>query len=105
MAKRSRSTTTSTTTAVPKELPRLKPSECVTHTRPWIQGGENSDLVKHHTSLWAYVVDRDKRNWVVMIDKIQYTNPITYKIKDLEGEKILGSFYQPKFLLAKQVVC
>ena len=38
-------------------------------------------------------------NWteeVFTIDKIQYTNPITYKLKDLRGEDIQGSFYQPE---------
>ena len=40
----------------------------------------------------------DKRytsNWteeVFTVDKIQYTNPITYKIKDLNNEEIQGSF-------------
>ena len=36
------------------------------------------------------------------IDKIKYTNPITYKLKDLRGEEIQGSFYEPELLKAKQ---
>ena len=46
-------------------------------------------------------------NWteeVFTVDKIQYTNPITYKIKDLMGEDIKGSFYEPELLKAKQDV-
>ena len=46
-------------------------------------------------------------NWteeVFTINKIQYTNPITYKIKDLRGEDIQGSFYEPELLKAKQDV-
>ena len=46
-------------------------------------------------------------NWteeVFTIDKIQYTNPITYKLKDLRGEDIQGSFYQPELLKAIQDV-
>lgn len=48
-------------------------------------------------------------NWteeVFLIDKIQYvyTNPITYKLKDLNNEEIKGSFYEPKLLKAKQDV-
>ena len=34
-------------------------------------------------------------NWteeVFSVDNIQYTNPITYKIKDLNNEEIKGSF-------------
>ena len=46
-------------------------------------------------------------NWteeVFTIDKIQYTNPITYKLKDLNNEEIQGSFYEPELLRAKQDV-
>ena len=38
------------------------------------------------------------------IDEIQHTNPITYKIKDLNDEEIQGSFYEPELLKAKQDV-
>jgi len=44
-------------------------------------------------------------NWteeIFTIDKIQYTNPITYKIKDLNNEEIKGSFYEPELLKAEQ---
>ena len=44
-------------------------------------------------------------NWseeIFIVDKIQYTNPITYKIKDLNNEEIKGSFYEPELLKAKQ---
>ena len=46
-------------------------------------------------------------NWtdeVFVIDNIQYTNPITYKIKGLRGEDIQGSFYEPEILKVKQDV-
>ena len=46
-------------------------------------------------------------NWseeIFTIDKIQYTNPLTYKLKDLRGEDIQGSFYEPELLKAKQEV-
>ena len=46
-------------------------------------------------------------NWseeLFIINKIQYTNPITYKIKDLNNEDIKGSFYEPELLKAKQDV-
>ena len=44
-------------------------------------------------------------NWteeVFIIDKIQYTNPITYKQKDLNDEEMQGSFYETELLKAKQ---
>ena len=46
-------------------------------------------------------------NWieeVFIIDKIQYTKPITYKLKDLNDEEIQGSFYEPELLKAEQDV-
>ena len=46
-------------------------------------------------------------NWteeIFIIDKIQYTNPITYKIKDLNNEEIRGSFYEAELLKTKQEV-
>ena len=45
-------------------------------------------------------------NWteeIFLIDKIQPTNPITYRLKDLNNEEIQGSFYEPELLPAKQV--
>ena len=41
---------------------------------------------------------------IFTVDEIQYTNPITYKIKDLNNEEIQGSFYEPELLKAKQEV-
>ena len=44
-------------------------------------------------------------NWteeIFLIDKIQSTNPITYRLKDLNNEEIQGSFYEPELLKAKQ---
>jgi len=45
-------------------------------------------------------------NWTEEIftaDKIQRTNPVTYKIKDLNNEEIKGSFYEPELLKAEDV--
>ena len=46
-------------------------------------------------------------NWTeepFLIGKIQYTNPITYRLKDLNNEEIKGSFYEAELLKAKQDV-
>ena len=46
-------------------------------------------------------------NWteeIFPVDKIQSTNPITYRLKDLNNEEIQGSFYEPELLKAKQDV-
>ena len=36
----------------------------------------------------------------VIIDSILKTNLRTYKIKELNGEKIIGTFYEKEFLLS-----
>ena len=44
-------------------------------------------------------------NWTeerFLIDRIQSTNPITYRLKDLNNEEIQGSFYEPELLKATQ---
>ena len=46
-------------------------------------------------------------NWteeVFIIDGIQFTNPITYKIKDLNGEQIKGTFYREELQKTDQEV-
>ena len=44
-------------------------------------------------------------NWteeIFTIDKINMTNPVTYQVRDLNNEKILGSFYTRELSPAKQ---
>ena len=41
---------------------------------------------------------------IFTITKIQNTNPITYKIADLQGEEIDGTFYEPQLQKTKQQV-
>ena len=39
-----------------------------------------------------------------MIDEIQWTNPITYKIRDLNGELIKGTFYREELQKTDQEI-
>ena len=42
-------------------------------------------------------------NWsreIFIIDSVLKTNPWTYKLKDLNVEKIIGSFYEKELLLS-----
>ena len=46
-------------------------------------------------------------NWteeIFLIDKIQSTDPITCRLKDLNNEEIQGSFHEPELIPAKQDV-
>ena len=47
------------------------------------------------------VFDKDT-HLIGLVDKIQSTNPITYRLKDLNKGEIQGSFYEPELLKAKQ---
>ena len=43
-------------------------------------------------------------NWsreTFIIDSVLKTNPWTYKVKDLNGEKMIGGFYEQEMLLNK----
>ena len=44
------------------------------------------------------------KNWsreIFVIDSLLKANPWTFKIKDLNGEKLKGNFYEKKLLLSK----
>jgi len=41
---------------------------------------------------------------VFAVSKIQRTNPVTYKITDLNGEEIQGTFYEQELQKASQEV-
>ena len=43
-------------------------------------------------------------NWteVFVIDKVNFTKPVTYHVVDLLGEKVEGSFYEKELQKAKQ---
>ena len=46
-------------------------------------------------------------NWteeIFLVDKIQSTNPISNRLKDLKNQEIQGNFYEPELLKAKQDV-
>ena len=46
-------------------------------------------------------------NWteeIFLVGKIQSTNPITHRLKDLNNEEIQGSFYEPELVPANQDV-
>ena len=47
----------------------------------------------------SYTENRSKE--ILVIDSVLKTNPWTYKIKDLNGETIIGDFYEKELLLSK----
>ena len=41
---------------------------------------------------------------IFKIKEIQNTNPITYKLEDLKGEEIKGTFYEPELQKTEQQI-
>jgi hypothetical protein len=41
---------------------------------------------------------------IFTISKVQYTNPVTYKITDSAGEEIIGTFYEQELQLTEQKI-
>ena len=53
----------------------------------------NNIFCKGYTESWS--------SKIFVIDSVLKTNPWTYKIKDLNREKIIGSFYEKELLLSE----
>ena len=73
-------------------------------SKPKFKVGDNVRISKYK---WNVFDKGYTPNWteeLFIINKIQYTNPITYELKDLNNEEIKGSFYEPELLKAKQDV-
>ena len=66
--------------------------------------GDKVRISKYKRNVFDKVYTPNWTEELFIIDKIQYTNPITYKLKDLRGEDIQGSFYEPELLKAVQDV-
>ena len=75
-----------------------------TKTKPKFKVGDNVRISKYKRKK---IDKRYTPNWtegMFVIDKIKYTNPVPYKIKDLNNEEIKGSFYELELLKAQQEV-
>ncbi|XP_068735762.1 uncharacterized protein [Montipora capricornis] len=72
--------------------------------KPKFQTGDKVRISKYKRNVFDKGYTPNWTEEVFTVDKIQYTLPITYKLKDLIGEDIQGSFYQPELLKAIQDV-
>ena len=66
-------------------------------SKPRFKIGDKVRISKYKRKLF----DKDT-HLIGLVDKIQSTNPITYRLEDLNKEEIQGSFYEPELLKAKQ---
>ena len=72
-------------------------------SKPKFKVGDKVRISKYKRKMF----DGYTPNWteeIFLIDKIQSTNPITYRLRDPNNEEIQGSFYEPELLPAKQDV-
>ena len=73
-------------------------------SKPRFKVGDKVRIGKYKKKVFY---ERYTSNWteeIFLVDKIQSTNPITYRLKDLNNEDIQGSFYEPELVKAKQDV-
>ena len=50
---------------------------------------------------WVILLELDDRYQLSLIEKVLNTNPVTYKINDLKGEEIKGSFYEQELQITE----
>ena len=73
-------------------------------SKPKFKVGDKVRISKYKRKIF---VEGYTPNWteeIFLVDKIESTYPITYRLKDLNNEEIQGSFYEPELLNAKQDV-
>ena len=73
-------------------------------SKPKFKVGDKVRISKYKRKVFDKGYTPDWTEEIFLIDKIHSTNPITYRLKDLNNEVIQGSFYQPELLKAKQYV-
>lgn len=77
------------------DLPKVKKPKLAIGDKVRIKKKKKT-FEKGYTSRWT--------EEVFTISTIMYTNPVTYKITDYDGEEIKGSFYEPELQKTKQDV-
>ena len=73
-------------------------------SEPKFKVGDNVRISKYKRKVFDKGYTPNWTEEIFLIDKIQSTNPITQRLKDLNNEEIQGSFYEPELLPAKQDV-
>ena len=73
-----------------------------TETNPKAAKFKVNDRIRitEHKNIFSKAYTENWSREIFIIDSVLKTNPWTYKIKDLNGEKIIGSFYEKELLLS-----
>ena len=72
------------------------------HIPPTFHVGEKVRISKFKRKIFDKGFTPNWTEEIFVIDEILNTNPVTYKIVDLQGEKVTGSFYKQELQKAKQ---
>ena len=73
-------------------------------TKPKFKVGDKVRISKYKRPVFDKGYTPNWSEEIFTVDKIRYTNPVTYKLKDELGEEITGSFYEPELQKAKQTI-
>ena len=72
------------------------------HSLPKFKVGDHVRISKYKRKVFDKGYTPNWSEEIFVVDTIQYTDPITYKLKDLIGEDIQGSFYEQELLKTEQ---
>ena len=73
-------------------------------SKPKFKVGDNVRISKYQRKVFDKGYTPNWTEEIFLVDKIESTNPITYRLKDLNNEEIQGNFYEPELVKAKQGV-
>ena len=73
-------------------------------SKPKFKVGDKVRISKYKTKVFDKGYTPNWTEEIFLVDKIQSTNPITYRLKDLNKEEKQGSIFEAELLKAKQDV-
>ena len=73
-------------------------------SKPKFKVGDKVRIRKYKRKIFDQAYTPNWTEEIFLVDKIQSTNPIAYRLQDVNNEEIQGSFYEPELLKTKQDV-
>ena len=72
------------------------------HSLPKFKVGDRVRISKYKRKVFDKGYTPNWAEEIFIVDTVVYTDPITYKLKDLSGEEVQGSFYEQELLKTNQ---
>ena len=73
------------------------------HVPPKFHVGENVRISKYKRKIFDKGFTPNWTEEIFVIDEILNTNPVTYKLVDLQGEKVTRSFYEQEIFRIEKI--